>query len=124
MVPMRRDVVMEWKLVGGGVDVGSTIGIVAATLGTGAGAGALEAVCASLGVVEKVDSGTTLGSGGGGGGSVRSGGTIGIGAGAVVGAVAVIVGELMSQSGEGVMIGTVGGAGISEASSAGGSVGT
>jgi hypothetical protein len=38
--------------------------------------------------------------------------------------VARIVRELLSQSGEGFMMGTVGGAGMSEGSSAGGSVGT
>jgi hypothetical protein len=86
--------------VGGGGAVGATSGIVAATLGTGGGTGT------------------------GGGGSVGIGGAIRSVDGAGVGAVAGVVGELLSQSGEGVMIGTVGGAGMSEGSFAGGSVGT
>jgi hypothetical protein len=98
---MRRVVVLEWKLVGG--DVRATSRIVAVTLRTG---------------------GATLGSGARGGGSVGIGGTIGRGAGAGVGAVAGIVGELLSQSCEGVMMGTLGDAGMSEGSLMGGSVGT
>jgi hypothetical protein len=113
--------------VGGGA-VGATIVIVAATLGTGTGAEALEAVGASLRVVVEVSGGATLVSGGGGGGSVGIHGTIGSGAGAGVGAgvgaVAVIVGEMLSHSGEGVMMGTVDGAGMNEGSSTGDSVGT
>jgi hypothetical protein len=81
---------------GGGLAVGATIGVVAASLGTGAG----------------------------GGGSVGIDGTIGRCSGAGVGAVAVIVRELLSQSTEGVMMGTVGGARMSEGISLGGALGT
>jgi hypothetical protein len=120
---MRHVVVIEWKLRGG-VAVGATVGIVATTLGTGVGAGALEAAGISLRAVVDMAVGATLRSGTGGGGSVGSGGTIVIGAGAGGRAVAVIVGELLSHSGEGVMMGTVGDAGMSVGSSTGGSIGT
>jgi hypothetical protein len=51
--------------------------------------------------------------------SAGDGAAIGIGAGAVMGA---SVGGLLSHSSEGVMMGTVGGAGIRDGSSMGGSV--
>jgi hypothetical protein len=53
--------------------------------------------------------------------SAVGGATVGIGAGAVVGA---SVGERLSHCGEGVMMGTVDGAGTSDGESAGGSLGT
>jgi hypothetical protein len=98
---MQRVVVVEWKLVGGGggggwlLAVGSTSGVFADTLGTG---------------------GTSLRSGAGDGGRVGIGGTIGICSGAGGESVAGIVAKLLSQSGEGVMMGTVGGAGMREGS--------
>jgi hypothetical protein len=90
----RRGDVVE--VDGGGGGVGATSGVFVATL-----------------VIGAVD-----------GGSVGIGVTIGRGSGAGVGDVAGIERELVSQSGDGVVMGTVGGTGTSEWIPAGGSVGT
>jgi hypothetical protein len=95
---------------GGVLDAGATIRVVASTLGTD---GAIFGT-----------GGAALVTGAGGGGSVGIGGTIERCARSGVGSVAGIVRELLSQSEDGVTMGSVGGTGMSEGSSAGGSAGT
>jgi hypothetical protein len=94
---------------------GATLGTVSATHGTGEGVADRGVGGATLGTGEGMAVDATAGM------STRDGATVGIGAGSVMGASMV---DLLSHSGEGAMMWTLGGAEISDGSLVGGLVGT